>query len=69
MRMNKIKINSGRIRSIMAARGLTTQAAAEQAGTSCSSFEKILREGRCAAFMLGRIARVLGVEPGELVDW
>ncbi len=67
--MNKIKINSGRVRSMMAAKGLSTQAAAEKAGTSRSSFERILMEGRCAAFMLGRIARVLGVEPGELVDW
>ena len=68
MRMNKIRINVGRVKAGMAAKGLTTEAAAEQAGTSRSSFDRILREGRCAAFMLGRIARVLDVEPGELVD-
>lgn len=68
MIVNKIKINTGRMRSAMAAKGLTIAAAAEQAGTSRSSFDRILREGRCAAFMLGRIARVLGVPTWELVD-
>lgn len=68
MMMNKVKINTGRVRSALAAKGLTIAAAAEQAGTSRSSFDRILREGRCAAFMLGRIARVLGVQPWELVD-
>lgn len=66
--MSKIKINVGRVKAGMAARGLSAQEAAAQAGTSPSSFAKILREGRCAPYMMGRIARVLGVEPWELVD-
>jgi hypothetical protein len=66
--MNKIRINVGRVRSGLATKGLSNQEAAELTGTSRSSFDKILREGRCAAFMLGRIARVLEVPVWELVD-
>lgn len=66
--MNKIKINTGRVRSAMAAKGLGMQEMAEKIGASRSSFDKILREGRCAAFMLGRIARVLDVPVWEMVD-
>ena len=66
--MNKIKVNVGRVKAGMAAKGLSHEEAAKQAGTSRSSFDKILREGRCAAFMLGRIARALGVPVWELVD-
>lgn len=66
--MNKIRINVGRVKAGLATKGLSVQEAAEQAGTTRSSFERILREGRCAAFMLGRIARVLGMQPWELVD-
>lgn len=66
--MNKIKINVGRVKAGLAAKGLTHEAAAQQAGISRSSFDKILREGRCAAFMLGRIARILDIPTWELVD-
>lgn len=66
--MGKIRINVGRVKAGMAAEGLTNEAAAEQAGTSRSSFDRILKEGRCTAFMLGRIARVLDIPIWELVD-
>lgn len=66
--MNKVKINVGRVKAGLATKGLSAQAAAEQTGASLACIHKILREGRCAAFMLGKLARVLGVEPWELVD-
>ena len=66
--MNKIKINVGRIKAVMADKHLSSESAAMLAGTTRRSFDKILREGRCAAFMLGRIARMLGVPIWELVD-
>lgn len=65
--MNKVRINTGRVKSAMAAKGLDRQAVAEKIGTSRSSFEKILREGQCAAFMMGKIAGALGVPVWELV--
>ena len=64
----RIKINVGRVRSGLATKDLTIKAAAEQAGISRSSFERILRDGLCAAFMLGKIARVLDIPVWELVD-
>lgn len=66
--MNKVMINVGRVKTGMATKCLSVEAIAEQVGTSRSSFERILREGRCAAFMLGRIARVLDIPAWELVD-
>lgn len=65
--MSKIKINVGRIKSGMAAKGLTGEATAEQAGISRSSFGRILNGGWCTAFMLGKIARVLDIPVWELV--
>ena len=64
----KIPINVGRVKIAMAVRKLTVEGAAEDAGISRSSFDKILREGRCTAFMLGKIARVLDIPVWELVD-
>ncbi len=66
--MSKIKINVGRVKASMAAKGLSHEAAAEQAGISRSSFGRILNGGWCAAFMLGKIARVLDIPVWELVD-
>lgn len=66
--MSKIKINIGRVKAVMAAKGLTNEAAAEQAGINRSSFDRILREGHCAAFTLGKIAKVLGIPVWELVE-
>jgi predicted DNA-binding protein (UPF0251 family) len=66
--MSKIKINVGRVKAGLATKKLTNEAAADQAGISRSSFGKILKEGRCAAFMLGKIARVLDIPVWELVD-
>lgn len=64
----KIRINVGRIKTAMAAKGLTNETAAEQAGISRGSFDRILREGRCAAFTLGKIARVMDIPVWELVE-
>lgn len=66
--MMKIRINVGRIKAAMAAKGLTNEAAAEQAGISRGSFDRILREGCCAALTLGKIARVMDIPVWELVD-
>ena len=63
-----IKINIGRVRSSMAAKGLTIEAAAEDAGISRSTFGRILKEGQCTAFTIGKIARVLNIPVWELVD-
>lgn len=65
--MNKIPIDVRRVKMIMARNNLSADKVAEQAGTTSGSFTRILREGRCAAFMLGKIANVLGVQPWELV--
>ena len=65
--MNKISIDVRRVKSIMARYNLSASEVAEKAGTTSGSFTRILREGRCAAFMLGKIANVLGVQPWELV--
>ena len=64
----RIRINVGRVKAGLAAKKLTIKAAAEQAGISRSSFDRILRDGLCAAFMLGKIARVLDIPVWELVD-
>lgn len=66
--MNKIKINVGRVKAAMAAKKMSQEETAKQLGISRSVFSRILQDGRCAAFMLGRIARVLGVQVWELVD-
>ncbi len=65
--MNKIPIDVRRVKSIMARNNLSASEVAEKAGTTSGSFTRILREGKCAAFMLGKIANVLGVQPWELV--
>lgn len=64
----RIKINVGRIRTGMADKNLTITAMAEQTGVSRSSFNRIFKDGLCAAFMLGKIARVLNIPVWELVD-
>lgn len=66
--MNKIKINTGRVRSAMAAKQMSQEETAKQLGTSVSNLRRILTDGKCAAFMLGRIARALEVPVWELVD-
>jgi len=65
--MNKININVGRVRAGMAAKGLTIKETAELIGVTRHSLDQILRAGRCQAFMMGRIARVLGIPVYELV--
>ena len=66
--MNKIKINVGRVKASMATKNLTNEAAADQMGISRSSFGKILKEGFCTTFTLGKVARVLDIPVWELVD-
>lgn len=63
-----MKINTGRIKSTLARKGLTSEVAANEAGISQNKFSRILYQGKCDPISLGRIARVLGVEPWELVD-
>lgn len=66
--MSKIKINVGRVKSGLATKNLTNEAAADQMGISRFSFGKILKEGFCTAFTLGKVSRVLGIPIWELVD-
>lgn len=66
--MSKIKINVGRVKSGLATKNLTNEDAANQAGISRSSFGRILKEGFCTAFTLGKVARVLDIPVWELVD-
>lgn len=66
--MNKIKINVGRVKAALAAKGLNHEEAAQRLGIGRPGFERILREGRCTAYMLGRIAHVLEIPTWELVD-
>lgn len=64
---SRIKIDVGRVKAEMGAKGLDVKAAAQKAEITYGSFERILKEGRCAAFVLGRIARILDVPVWELV--
>lgn len=66
--MRKIKINVVRIRAEMAKKGLSVEKAAEKIGVTQSRFRTILSEGKCDAFTLGKIARVLGLQAWELVE-
>ena len=66
--MAKIKINVGRIRVEMAAKGLTVVATAAQLGIGHGGLNRILRGGWCRPFMAGRIARVLNIPMRELVE-
>lgn len=66
--MNKIRINVGRVKAGMAAKKMNQEEMAQALGISCGSFRRILSDGKCVAFMMGRIARVLGVPVWELVD-
>lgn len=66
--MTKIKINVGRVKAGIAAKGMTTEVAAEEAGITQSLFKRILSEGQCTCFTIGKIARVLGIPVWELVD-
>lgn len=68
MNLNKVRINTGRVKAGMAAKKMNREDMVQQLGISRSSFDRILREGRCAAFMLGRIARLLDIPVWELVD-
>lgn len=63
----KIRINIGRVKIAMAARGMTVEDAAKEMGIIRGSLERILREGTCAALMLGKIGRVLDIPVWELV--
>ena len=63
-----MKINTGRIKSTLAMKGKTNEAAANEAGITQNKFRRILYEGKCDPISLGKIARVLGVEPWELVE-
>ena len=64
----RIRINVGRIRTGMAAKDLTITAMVEKTGISRSSFDRILKDGLCTAFMIGKIAKVLDIPVWELVD-
>lgn len=66
--MSKIKIDVGRVKAEMAAKALSHDAAAAQLKVTRSYFDKILREGHCTAFTLGKIGRVLDIPIWELVD-
>lgn len=66
-KMSMIQIDIGRIRTSMADKGLTIEATAELIGITRGSFDRILQRGWCQAFMMGRIARVLGIPVWELV--
>ena len=63
-----MKINTGRIKAELAAKGMMKEVAAKEAGISWNKFNRILSEGKCDPISLGRLARVLGVEPWELVS-
>lgn len=64
----KIRINVGRIKADMASKNLTIMEVAKQTGINRSYFGRILKDGLCSAFMLGKIAKVLGIPVWELVD-
>lgn len=64
----RIRINVGRIRTGMADKKLTITAMVAQTGISRSSFDRILKDGLCTAFMIGKIAKVLDIPVWELVD-
>ena len=66
--MTKYRINVGRIKAEMAKKGMSIESAAEEIGITQNRFSTILSEGKCAAFTLGKIARVLGVQAWELVE-
>lgn len=63
----RIRINIGRVKIAMAARHMSVEEAVKQTGISRSSFDKILREGQCTAFMIGKIAKLLDIPVWELV--
>lgn len=67
-RVHLVKVNVGRVKSVMAARKMSQEETAKQLGISRSAFSRIFTDGKCSAFMLGRIARVLEVPVWELVD-
>lgn len=66
--MSKYRINVGRIKAEMAKKGMSQEAAAEKIGITQGRFRIILSQGKCAAFTLGKIARVLGLQAWELVE-
>lgn len=66
--MTKYRINVGRIKAEIAKKGMSTELAAEVIGITQNRFRTILSEGKCTAFTLGKIARVLGVQAWELVE-
>ncbi len=67
-RLHPVKVNTGRMKSAMAAKSLGFRQTAEKAEITYATFSKILKDGVCSPTFLGRIARVLGVPVWELVD-
>lgn len=62
-----MKINTNRIRVILAEKELTTTAVAERSGVSRQNISTILGRGTCEPKTLGKLAKGLGVDPAEII--
>lgn len=63
-----MKINTHKINVLLANKGLTQTALAEQTGISRQSICTILKRGTCYPVSAGKIARALGVDVEELLE-
>ena len=60
-------INTQRIETILAERGLTKKALAESCGISAQNVSTIIRRGTCEPKTIGKLARGLGVSVAEII--
>lgn len=60
-------INTQRIETMLAERGLTRKALAESCGISAQNVSTIMRRGTCESKTAGKLARGLGVPVAEII--
>lgn len=62
-----MKINSHKVRLIMADAGMTQSMLAEKCGIARQNICNILSKGRCTPISAGRLAAALGVPTSDIV--